>query len=198
MRGGSDWSWYDMLHTQNHFSLLETWHLIQPNIPTRTAMFSNLSGLLIIVTTQEKLFPLCLESLKKRSSILPTKSLGGTGLAVAQKSVVGRPMLGKKGVHSAAAAWNCNGLIDPWPLLPRTEALSLESCAEVAALSQSASSTVHKENPCHCSDILSAHKSKTSNYPVDLLWIPVAACPVTQLLNVLVKVPTKRGIINHL
>lgn len=162
-------------------------------------MFSSLSGLLIIVTALEKTFPLCLESKQRNSSTLPTKSLGGTGLllVVVQMSAVGRPMLGKKEVHSAAAALSCDGPVDPRPLLPRTEASPLGSPAEVPAMSLCILSTV----PSHCSDLHTActqkYACKTSHYAVDLLQTPVAACAITQLLHFLVRASTKRGI-NHL
>lgn len=44
--------------THTHKIISHSWkqHLIQPNVPTRTSMFSNLSGLLIIVTAQETTF----------------------------------------------------------------------------------------------------------------------------------------------
>lgn len=43
-------------YTQDHFTLLQTWYLIQLNIPTRTALFSSPSGLLIIVAAREETF----------------------------------------------------------------------------------------------------------------------------------------------
>lgn len=58
-------------HAQNNFALLETGHLIQLNIPTRTALFSSPPGLLIIVTAQEKIFS-SLPSVTKEKS-LPTE-----------------------------------------------------------------------------------------------------------------------------
>lgn len=58
-------------HAQNNFALLETEHLIQLNIPTRTALFSSPPGLLIIVTAQEKIFS-SLPSVTKEKS-LPTE-----------------------------------------------------------------------------------------------------------------------------
>lgn len=67
-------------------------------------MFSNLSGLFNNSYRPGENFFL-FESMKRNSSILPTKSLGGTGLilVVVQMSAMGRPMLGTKEVHSAAA-----------------------------------------------------------------------------------------------
>ncbi|CAB1437144.1 unnamed protein product [Pleuronectes platessa] len=77
------------------------------------------------------------ESSKIKSSILPTESLGGTGLILiaVQMSAVGQPTLGKTEVYSAAAARSRDGPADPRSLLPRTEALSLGSPAEVPAMS---------------------------------------------------------------
>lgn len=68
-------------------------------------------------------------------------------------SVKGRPTLGKREVHSAAAAWSCDGTVDPRPLLPRTEASPLGSSAEVPALSLCILNTVYSGNPSHCHDL---------------------------------------------
>lgn len=120
--------------------------------------------------------------MKRNSSILPTKSLGGTGLilVVVQMSAMGRPMLGTKEVHSAATPWSCDGPADPWPLLPRTEALSLESSVEVPVMSLCILNNVYNGIPSHCSDlhtVLYVHKSKTSHLAKDRYWITVTTRP---------------------
>lgn len=122
-------------HAQNHFTLLETWYLIQPNIPTRTAMFSRpIRPVNNSYCSGEKSF--LFEPMKWSLSFLPTQSLGRTApiLVVVQTSAMSSSILGMIEAHSAAAAWSCSSPADPWPLLPRTKALSLESSVEVPAL----------------------------------------------------------------
>lgn len=72
-------------------------------------------------------------------------------------SAIGQPTLGKKDVHSVAIAWSCIGPVDPWPLLPRAEALSLGNPTEVLAKSLCILSTVCNGNTTYCSDLHIVH-----------------------------------------
>lgn len=109
-----------MIWHATHTTLLETWHFIQLNIPTRTALFSCLSGLLIIVTAQEKTFS-SLPRVNNDQLICPSHWKSGRNKVYSNScsNISHGPTHAGKEEHSqCCVAWSRNGPADPSHCFP--------------------------------------------------------------------------------